>query len=133
MFCLCAHTLPRTAHIWPHLAMTVDYGKLRHFCDDPVCPDPVWKLSIKQGAAAKAAAATKAFSPLGGLTVSVLPVAIFFLFSQFCEADISFLSLQKQPNTASNLFQRGVEYGKFAFSLRHLQKSPDLCNLFRYG
>ena len=30
----------------PHFAVKVDYGKLRHFCDDPVCPDPVWKLSI---------------------------------------------------------------------------------------
>ena len=25
--------------------MKVYYGELRHFCDDPVCPDPVWKLS----------------------------------------------------------------------------------------
>ena len=35
-------------------------------------------------------------------------VAIFYPFSQFCEIDISLLSLQKQPKTASNLFQRGV-------------------------
>ena len=41
-------------------------------------------------------------------------VAIFYPFSQFCEIDISLLSLQKQPNTAPNLFQRGVEYGKYA-------------------
>ena len=27
--------------------------------------------------------------------------------------NISLLSLQKQPNTAPNLFQRGVEYGKY--------------------
>ena len=40
-------------------------------------------------------------------------VAIFYPFSQFCEIDISLLSLQTQPNTAPNLFQRGVEYGKF--------------------
>ena len=39
-------------------------------------------------------------------------VAIFYPFSQFCEIDISLLSLQKQPNTAPNLFQTGVEYGK---------------------
>ena len=39
-------------------------------------------------------------------------VAIFYPFSQFCEIDTSLLSLQKQPNTAPNLFQRGVEYGK---------------------
>ena len=41
-------------------------------------------------------------------------VAIFYPFSQFCEISISLLSLQKQPNTAPNLFQRGVEYGKYA-------------------
>ena len=29
------------------------------------------------------------------------------------EINISLLSLQKQPNTAPNLFQRGVEYGKY--------------------
>ena len=41
-------------------------------------------------------------------------VAIFYPFSQFCEINISLLSLQTQPNTAPNLFQRGVEYGKYA-------------------
>ena len=41
-------------------------------------------------------------------------VAIFCHFSQFCEIDMSLLSLQKQPNTTPNLFQRGVEYGKYA-------------------
>ena len=25
--------------------MKVHYGESRHFCDDRVCPDPVWKLS----------------------------------------------------------------------------------------
>ena len=40
-------------------------------------------------------------------------VAIFYPFSQFCEVQISLLSLQKQPNTAPNLFQRRVEYGKY--------------------
>ena len=44
-------------------------------------------------------------------------VAIFCPFSQFCEIGISLLSLQKQPNTALNLFQRGVEYGKYGFLL----------------
>ena len=40
-------------------------------------------------------------------------LAIFYPFSQFCEI-VSFLpSLQKQPRTALNLFQRGVEYGKY--------------------
>ena len=42
-------------------------------------------------------------------------VAIFYPFSQFCEINISLLSLQTQPNTAPNLFQRGVEYGKYAY------------------
>ena len=41
-------------------------------------------------------------------------VAILCPFSQFCEIGISLLSLQKQPSTAQNLFQRGVEYGKYA-------------------
>ena len=40
-------------------------------------------------------------------------LAIFYPFSQFCEMNISHLSLQTQPNTAPNLFQRGVEYGKY--------------------
>ena len=40
-------------------------------------------------------------------------VAIFYPFSQFCEIIISLLSLQTQPNTAPNLFQRGAEYGKY--------------------
>ena len=34
-------------------------------------------------------------------------VAIFYPFSQFCEINVSLLSLQKQPNAAPNLFQRG--------------------------
>ena len=40
-------------------------------------------------------------------------VAIFYPFSQFCEINVFLLSLQTQPNTAPNLFQRGVEYGKY--------------------
>ena len=50
-------------------------------------------------------------------------VAIFYPFSQFCEMNISLLSLQTQPNTASNLFQRGVEYGKYVNSAAH--RVPD--------
>ena len=45
--------------------------------------------------------------------LSTIIVAIFYPFSQFCEIDSSLLSLRKQPNTAPNLFQRGVEYGKY--------------------
>ncbi len=40
-------------------------------------------------------------------------VAIFYPFSQFCEIDICLPSLEKQPKRAPNLFQRGVEYGKW--------------------
>ena len=40
-------------------------------------------------------------------------VAIFCPFSKFCEMNISLLSLQTQPNAAPNLYQRGVEYGKY--------------------
>ena len=47
---------------------------------------------------------------------SLYIVAIFYPFSQFCEINVSLLSLQKQPNAAPNLFQRGVEYGKYALS-----------------
>ena len=43
-------------------------------------------------------------------------VAIVYPFSQFCEITIFLLILQKQPNTAPNLFQRGVEYGKYEFA-----------------
>ena len=39
--------------------------------------------------------------------------AIFYPFSQFCEIIIFLLSLQKQPNAAPILFQRGVECGKY--------------------
>ena len=39
-------------------------------------------------------------------------LAIFYPFGLFCEIDVSLLSLQTQPNTAPNLFQMGVEYGK---------------------
>ena len=49
------------------------------------------------------------FRPFGGMNI----VAIFYPFSQFCEITISLLSLQKQPNAAPNLFQRGVEYGNY--------------------
>ena len=31
-----------------YIYMKVDYGESRHFCDDPVCPEPVWKLSVNQ-------------------------------------------------------------------------------------
>ena len=31
------------------IIVNTDYGKVRHFCDDPVSPDPVWKLPIDCG------------------------------------------------------------------------------------
>ena len=40
-------------------------------------------------------------------------VAMFYPFSQFCEINVSLLSTQEEPNAAPNLFQRGVEYGKY--------------------
>ena len=40
-------------------------------------------------------------------------VAIIYPFSQSCEIRISPLGLQSQRETASNLFQRGVEYGRY--------------------
>ena len=40
-------------------------------------------------------------------------VTILYPFSQFYEINISLLSLQKLPNTAPNLFERGLEYGKY--------------------
>ena len=46
-------------------------------------------------------------------TVTIL--ATLYPFSHFCEIDSSLLSLQEQPNTAPNIFQRGVEYGKYVF------------------
>ena len=39
--------------------------------------------------------------------------AIFYPFSHFCEIGVSLPSLQEQPNKAPNIFQRGVEYGKY--------------------
>ena len=36
-------------------------------------------------------------------------LAIFYPSSQFCKINISLPSLQNQPKTAPNLFQRGVE------------------------
>ena len=61
-------------------------------------------------------------------------VAIFYPFSQFCEIGIFPPSPNKQPNTAPNLFQRGVEYGKVVIgpadcnhcSCNH-NLFPDLC------
>ena len=32
------------SYIYIYIYMKVDSGELRHFCDDPACPDPVWKL-----------------------------------------------------------------------------------------
>ena len=44
----------------------------------------------------------------------IIIVAIFYNFSQFCGIGISSLSLQKQPKTAPNIFQRGVKYDEIA-------------------
>ena len=67
--------------------------------------------------AARAAAAKSVLKSSQARPIFSKPdmVAIFYPFSLFCEIYISLLSLQKQPNTAPNLFQRGVEYGKYDF------------------
>ena len=58
-YCYVVYSLPRmpcmpqknmrhvatVCHLLYNFATNFDYGKWRHFCDDPVCPDPVWKLS----------------------------------------------------------------------------------------
>ena len=45
----CYHGLSHVAIIVCHILRTfsheVDNGESRHFCHDPVCPDPVWKPS----------------------------------------------------------------------------------------
>jgi len=51
------------------------------------------------------------------LQEAIIIAAIFYPFSQFCEIGVSLLSQQKQPKTAPNLFQRGVEYGKYDYVL----------------
>ena len=43
---ICCHMLNIVATLRPHFPLEVHGGELRHFfCDDPVCPDPVWKLA----------------------------------------------------------------------------------------
>ena len=39
------HVLSYVATFCPHFPVVIHQGELRHFCDNPVCPDPVWKLS----------------------------------------------------------------------------------------
>ena len=39
------HMLQYFVSVCLHFPMIVDYRELRHFCDDPICPDHVWKLS----------------------------------------------------------------------------------------
>ena len=51
--------------------------------------------------------------------VALFILAIFYPFSQFCEIIIFLLSLQKQPKASPNLFQRGVEYGKYVVSINN--------------
>ena len=46
-----AHTVCHKCHTRCHKCHTfshdIDYRRLRHFCDDPVCPDPILKLSTR--------------------------------------------------------------------------------------
>ena len=57
------------------------------------------------------------------MKVTIIIVVIFYPFSQFCEIDVSLLSLQTQPKTVPNLFQKGVEYGKYDNSNNSLKRS----------
>ena len=70
----------------------------------------------RKGKCSKAGAALhgSCWSSVRTQLVRIDIVAIFCPFSQFSEINISLLSLQTQPNPAPNLFQRGVEYGKYA-------------------
>ena len=54
------HRYNTFCHILPHIAMKVNYGKLRHFCDDPVCPAPIWKLLTSAAVALRVAAVYEA-------------------------------------------------------------------------
>ena len=72
-----------------------------------MCPNPEAVDGLAQ------AGPRKPGKGAGGALASANIVAIFYPFSQCCEMNISLLSLQTQPNTAPNLFQRGVEYGKY--------------------
>ena len=46
--------------------------------------------------------------------VWLVEVTIFYLFGQLYEIDLSLLIPQKQPKQLPNLFQRGVEHGKYS-------------------
>ena len=54
----CAH-VDTCCHILPHFLRKVDYGESRHFCDDPVCPDPrLEAVKGRGGGAGRARVAT---------------------------------------------------------------------------
>ena len=51
--CFSAHMLPQitihvvtSCHISPPSPMKIEHGALRHFCDDPVCPDPASRAPL---------------------------------------------------------------------------------------
>ena len=44
-FVISCHSVLFIATCCPHFPVKIHQGALRHCCDDPVCPDPVWKLS----------------------------------------------------------------------------------------
>ena len=48
-FCNMLSHVATCCHMLTHVTIfshEVDYGETGHFCDDRICPDPVWKLSI---------------------------------------------------------------------------------------
>ena len=63
-------------------AMEVDRGKLRHFCDDPVCPDPVWKLLVGKGQMGSALIGSLQFSCVLTEKLFVYPRPPTFVFQK---------------------------------------------------
>ena len=91
----CINTNINNAHNNNHDNYANDMISIIEICSDPLSADPTPSSARRsQGE-------------------SLVIVAIFCPFSQFCEINISLPSLQNQPETAPNLFQRGVEYGKY--------------------
>ena len=84
--------------------MNIDYRKLWHFCDYPVCPDPVWKLSSTRTAA-------RALLILDASEVKRRLVLLVFLSSA-----LSWIHLRRKQLTyvfildASNLYKQGLSF-----------------------
>ena len=113
--CMCIYIY---IYIYICIYTWADYGTT---CD-------IW---AHQGPEAAAACAAERDSML--TTPAEDMVAIFYPFGQFCEINISLLSLQKQPNTAPNLFQRGVEYVKYGGAAAARPRHRRLSEAYKRG